>query len=137
MLWLFGLVWPWGLLFAGVATYNAHFFAMPSLPAHPINATQLNATSTLVLYHNATLVDSSDQGTEGAAIDARTLWMLASVLVLVWLGSNIALALLCQREYLRTLWSTEKKNQGRWPPTLLREGRRTVDRRELLVTGRM
>ncbi len=107
MLWLVGLVWPWALLFAGVATYTAHFCAAPPLLVQLSNATERNG-ALATTYRNATL---PNQGTGVEAIDARTLWMLAGVLALVWLCSNIGFALLCQREYLCTFWSTETAAQ--------------------------
>ena len=104
MLWLVGVVWPWPFLFAGVATYNAHFSAVHSLQVPRSNATDINSTG----YANATL---PDQGASVAAIDAKMLWTLAGVLAFVWLCSNIVFALLCKREYLRTYWSTETAAQ--------------------------
>ena len=106
ILWLFGLVWPWPFLFAGVATYNAHFRAVHSLQVYQSNATDIN--SAIAGYANATL---PDQGANVAAIDAWMLWTLAGVLAFVWLCSNIVFALLCKREYLRTYWSTETAAQ--------------------------
>ena len=108
--WMIGVVWPWILLFAGVAAYNAHFSTAPSLQAHPSNATVItpHVNSTPVFDANAVL---PDQAARVAAIDGRMLWVLAGALAFVWLCSNIAFALLCKPEYLRTFWSVETAAQ--------------------------
>ena len=107
MLWLVGLVWPWALLFASVTTYTAHFYAAPSLPAHPRSATT-QRNNTLARQLNATF---PDQRTDVAAIDAGMLWTTEGVLILVWFCSSFVFALLCKREYLHTFWSTETAAQ--------------------------
>ena len=98
--------------FAGVVTYNAYFCAVRSLQVHESNVADyyvpVDINDTLV---NATLPNQHADVTTVAAIDAGMLWTLAGVLAFVWLCSNIAFALVCQREYLCTFWSTETAAQ--------------------------
>ena len=115
ILWLFGLVWPWALLIAGVATYNAYFCAVRSLQVHESNVVAcyvpVDINDTLARNVNATLPNQHADVTNVAAIDAGLLWTMAGVLAFVWLCSNIAFALVCQREYLCTFWSPETAAQ--------------------------
>ena len=84
-------------------------FFCASLPVYPYNATQRNSTlGSPARQLNATL---PDQAAGVAAIDAGMLWTIAGLLAFVWLCSNVGLALLCKREYLRTYWSTETAAQ--------------------------